>query len=165
MQLISSDTNIWIDFYTIKQLELPFRLPYKYIMSEDAIKDELISPPDLSSKLISCGLMPIEITIDEFFLAESYTNYYKKLSKYDRIALSIAKERNILLLTGDSALRKAALQEKVRFMGTLGIFDELWRQNLIDKNDYMSCLQQLLNNLGNFIRLPKDEIILRLKNL
>ena len=63
MDFISSDTNIWIDFYIIQQLELPFRLPYKYLMNEDAMKDELISPPDLSNELISYGLVPIEITI------------------------------------------------------------------------------------------------------
>lgn len=28
MKLISSDTNIWLDFNTISKLELPFKLPY-----------------------------------------------------------------------------------------------------------------------------------------
>jgi len=42
------------------------------------------------------------------FLAEEYGRKYKKLSIYDRIALTIAKNRHILLLTGDLNLRKAA---------------------------------------------------------
>ena len=28
MEYISSDTNVWLDFMMIEQLELPFRLPY-----------------------------------------------------------------------------------------------------------------------------------------
>lgn len=40
---ISSDTNIWIDFKTINAMSLPFRLQCDYIMSNDAIQDELLS--------------------------------------------------------------------------------------------------------------------------
>ena len=42
MQYISSDTNVWIDFVTIQKTEMPFRLPYTYIMSKDAVEDELL---------------------------------------------------------------------------------------------------------------------------
>jgi hypothetical protein len=31
MEYISSDTNVWLDFMMIEQLELPFRLPYIYL--------------------------------------------------------------------------------------------------------------------------------------
>ena len=47
-------------------------------MSEDAVEDELLSPPGLGQKLISYGLVPVSITIDEFFLAEHYGDIYKK---------------------------------------------------------------------------------------
>lgn len=165
MEFISSDTNIWIDFHTIQRIELPFRLPFKYLMNEDAIYDELIKSLNLGEELVRLGLVPTEMTIDEFLLAERYEDDYKKLSKYDRIALSIAKERDIVLLTGDGSLRKAAIQEEVSVMGTLGIFDELWEQKLIEQFEYQSCLEQLLNNLGGFIRLPKNEIFSRLKKI
>ena len=41
MEYISSDTNVWLDFATINKLEIPFKLPYTYIMNEDAIAEEL----------------------------------------------------------------------------------------------------------------------------
>lgn len=47
MEYISSDTNVWLDFATINRLEIPFKLPYTYIMNEDAITDELLSPKEL----------------------------------------------------------------------------------------------------------------------
>lgn len=108
MEFISSDTNVWIDFCTIDKFYLPFKLPYTYIMNNDAIEDELLNPKDLKEQLIQLGLKKVELDIDELFLAEEYERKYKKLSIYDRIALAIAKNRHILLLTGDLNLRKAA---------------------------------------------------------
>ena len=143
MEFISSDTNIWIDFVTIQKTELPFRLPYVYIMCQEAIYNELLSPPGLGEKLVHYGLIPVDFTIDEFFLAEQYGKNYIKLSIYDRIALSIAKIRQITLLTGDKALRNAAKQENVSTIGTLGILDKLWEQGYISKNEFMFCLEEL----------------------
>lgn len=163
MQYISSDTNVWIDFVTIQKTEIPFRLPYTYIMSKDAVEDELLSPQGLGQELISYGLVPVSITIDEFFLADQYGNVYTKLSIYDRIALAIAKTRRIILLTGDGALRKAAKNENVQVMGTLGILDQLWRQQLITAEELKTCLQQLLANNGGAVRLPRAEILSRLE--
>ena len=165
MTYISSDTNVWIDFARIKALEIPFRLPYTYIMNTDAVKDELLSPPGLGRLLVSYGLVPVEITIEEFFLAEEYGNAYKKLSIYDRIALAIAKCRNITLLTGDGALRKAAKKEEVEVIGTLGLLDQLWKQNKISPKEYEDCLRRLLENNGGAVRLPKQELLSRIEYL
>jgi predicted nucleic acid-binding protein len=159
---ISSDTNVWIDFSTINRLELPFRLPYTYIMNKDAIEDELLSPPGLGVELIAHGLIPVEITVEEFFLAERYGTTYQRLSIYDRIALAIAKERGITLLTGDGALRKAARQEEVPVIGTLGILDQLWRSDTITTEEMRFCLEQLNANNGGSVRLPTGEIEKRL---
>ncbi len=106
--------------------------------------------------------MPVSISIDEFFLAKEYGNSYKKLSVYDRIALAIAKCRQITLLTGDGALRKAAVMEDVPVMGTLGILDHLWEQHLISAEELKICLQRLPDNNGGTVRLPKAEILSRL---
>lgn len=165
MQYISSDTNVWIDFSVIKKADIPFRLPYKFIMSRDAIDEEIISPPGLGETLVSFGLVPVEITIDEYYLADQYGSVYKKLSVYDRIALAIAKQRAITLLTGDAALRKAAKKEDVPVIGTLGIIDKLWEMQLITKQEYNYCLLSFLENNGKAIRLPKDELLLRINRL
>ena len=165
MQFISSDTNVWIDFSIIRRLQLPFRLPYTFIMSKDAIDGELLSPPGLGSKLKGYGLIPVEITIEEFFLAQQYGTQYIRLSTYDRIALAIAKERKIVLLTGDAALRKAAVQEGVAIMGTLGILDRLSSDGLIDDKELKYCLEQLKENNGGVVRLPMAEIEKRLAQL
>lgn len=162
MQFISSDTSVWIDFSTINKTELPFRLPYTYIMNKDAVEEEVLSPPGLGAELISYGLVPVEITIEEFFLAQRYGTIYNRLSRHDRIALAIAKSRKIILLTGDGALRKAAVQEEVTIMGTLGILDQLWEKGLINAAELRSCLEELSTHNGGIIRLPRAEIEHRL---
>lgn len=165
MEYISSDTNVWLDFMIMNRLEYPFRLSYTYLMNVDAIDDELLSPKGLNNELIDLGLQGTEMSFEEFVLAEEYMRRYSKPSKYDCIALAIAKNRNIILLTGDGALRRAALSEGVKVMGTLGILDLLYTEFLINNEEYLYCLKELLKNNGAKVRLPKQELEVRIKKL
>ena len=165
MNLISSDTNVWIDFSVIDCLKLPFLLPYQYIMYYDAIEHELVFPVDLSTKLVELGLTGVELSIDEFSLADSYTLKYHKLSRFDCIALAIAKMRNIFLFTGDDALRKAAAMENIRVFGTIGVLDQLYQKNLIISSEYLYCLEQLASLNGKKVRLPMQELNKRIENV
>lgn len=161
MEYISSDTNVWIDFYCIDKLGLPFLLPYKYLMYYEQIDRELLSID--KDVLIKNGLQAIDITIDEFFLAEEYGNKYLALSKWDRIALAIAKTRTIKLLTGDMPLRRAALKENVQVLGTIGILDELYHQGFVNKEEYVTCIEALIKENGRMVRLPLVELEKRLE--
>lgn len=165
MEFVSSDTNVWIDFSVIQRIALPFKLPYTYIMNIDAIKDELLSPDGLTDVLLQHGLIGVDITIDEFEMAEAFGTKYIKLSVYDRVALSIAKNRKILLMTGDGALRKAAVIEGVSVVGTIGVLDQLYDGGLIDCNEYKICLLELQKHNGQEVRLPKSELSVRLQRL
>lgn len=158
MEYISSDTNVWLDFATINKLEIPFKLPYTYIMNEDAIADELLSPEGLIENLVGLGLLSVELSEEEFYLAEKYSANYSKPSLYDCVALAIAKVRGITLMTGDGALRKAAEQEEVAVIGTIGVLDQLYEGKYIAKEEYINCLQSLLENNGQKVRLPEKEL-------
>lgn len=50
MEYISSDTNVWLDFVEIEKLNLPFQLPYVYLMNDETVEDELLSPSGLSDE-------------------------------------------------------------------------------------------------------------------
>lgn len=165
MQYISSDTNIWLDFVYISSIDLPFLLPYTYIMFKDAIEDEILTPKGIAKKLVRKGLVGVDISDEEWLLAIEYGTKYKRLSRYDRTALAIAKERKIKLFTGDKALRNAANKEGVTVIGTIGILDELVTQDHITKEIYKNCIEELIKQNGNKIRLPADELESRLKNL
>ncbi|MBD5448888.1 MAG: PIN domain-containing protein [Lachnospiraceae bacterium] len=111
MKYISSDTNVWLDFEMIDRLELPFKLPYSYLMNEDAVHDELLSPEGLSERLLALGLVETELKEEEFFLTETYSGYFPKLSVYDCVVLTMEKYQGIALITGDDPLRKATQAE------------------------------------------------------
>ena len=162
MRYISSDTNVWIDFATIDRLSLPFRLPYTYLMDDEAISNELLEPAGLGECLVKLGLQPTELTEEEYFLADELNTKYSRPSLYDCIALAIAKCRGLTLLSGDGPLRKAAMQEGVKVIGTIGLLDELYSQELVDTTEYIFCLEELLRNNGGKVRLPGHELQRRL---
>lgn len=73
--------------------------------------------------------------------------------------------RNITLLSGDGPLRKAAIKEGVKVIGTLGILEELYVYNHIDKQMYLECLIDLQGKNGGKVRLPADVLKERIKAL
>lgn len=158
MEYISSDTNVWLDFEVINRLALPFQLPYTYLMNQDVIEDELLSPPILKTTLINFGLVAVELTTEEFYLAEEYNIKYTKPSLYDCIALAIAKARGIILMSGDGPLRRAANQENVKVIGTIGVLDKLYDEKYIDEKEYRYCISELQKNNGKKVRLPEAEL-------
>ena len=165
MEYISSDTNVWIDFLTIDKINLPFLLPYVFLMNSDAIGNELVEPEGLGERLIEHGLVPTELTTEEFFLAEELNMKYAKPSIFDCVALAIAKNRGIVLLSGDGPLRKAAEKEGVEVKGTLGILKELYDNLYIDNEEYLSCLKKLQYYNGGKVRLPSRIIELMIEQL
>lgn len=165
MEFISSDTNVWLDFALINHLDFPFKLPYKYLMNDDAVHDELLAPPDLGERLLILGLVETELSEEEFYLAEEYMARYSRPSKYDCIALAIAKCRGIILMTGDGALRKAAQEECVEVMGTLGVLDRLVDKELISRKEYLECMEQLSRMNGGKVRLPAKALEERINNI
>ena len=165
MEYICSDTNVWLDFSAVGETGLPFRLSYTYVMNRDAIEDEVLSPAGLGDELKSYGLQPVDLTTEEFVLAERYGLVYRQLSRYDRIALAIARCRHIVLLTGDKALRKAAQTEGVSLIGTIGILDQLWEEGKISESEYKVCLERWLNHSTYGRRLPINELQERLRRL
>lgn len=165
MEYISSDTNVWVDFATINKLDLPFLLPYTFLMDEDAVQDELLSPEGLRKSLIDLGLVSVELSEEEFYLAEEYNTKYTKPSLYDCVALAIAKVRGITLMSGDGPLRKAAEQEEVRVIGTIGVLDELYGGEYIGVQQYTYCLMELKKHNGQKVRLPEKELQKRIDEL
>ena len=165
MEFISSDTNVWIDFMAIDKLKLPFRLSLKYLMNEDAINDELLSPEGMREQLLQLGLIATELAEKEFYCGLKMAELHPKLSQYDCSALAIAKHRGLVLMTGDAALRKAALSEGVSVIGTIGILDKLYVEEKISLKEYRECILLLIKVNGREVRLPMAELQHRLNKI
>lgn len=163
-EYISSDTNVWIDFHAIGAVHLPFKLSCTYLMWETAIDDEIRSPGGLREELVSDGLVPVEITEDEFWLADGYADRYAGISSYDAAALAIAKSRGIALMTGDRRLRSAAANEGVEVTGTIGVLDRLRDEGAVDECEFRAHIAALLAANGGVVRLPENELLRRLED-
>ena len=156
---ISSDSNIWFDFYEIHHLDHPFLLGYEFYISKNAFTDEIPASDGIRDDLLRYGLRITEITDDELTMARAYSNQYRALSMYDAIALSIAKNRHWVLLTGDKPLRIAADKEKVPCHGILWIYDELKFSGKLSETEYHSAMGDLIDAIENSgRRLPLDEL-------
>ncbi len=132
-------------------------------MYKEALRKEIISPPELIERLQKRGLIGVDLTIEEFLYADEMAKKYVKLSGYDRTALAMAKFRKIPLLTGDNPLRKAAEKEDVEVFGTIGLLDRLYEGEYINKIEYRFCLESLLEHEER--RLPIDELQKRINSL
>lgn len=164
MEFISSDSNIWMDFYCIGKLDLPFKLPYRYLMWEETINKELSFPAEFKLDVIELGLEKVKLNDAEYNFAYEVNTKYKCLTFYDCVALAIAKERKIVLLTGDGNLRKIAREYDIKVKGTLGILDELLVGKNISIDVYRQCLLALKSKTEDGLRrLPLSSIDDKLK--
>ncbi|MDD3058438.1 MAG: hypothetical protein PHO72_08955 [Sphaerochaeta sp.] len=156
---ISSDTNVWIDFYEIGHLELPFRLDYQYYMSCDTFREEFLKSEEMKTDLMKYGLRMADVTDEEYKEANIYQTRYPALSLYDSFALAIAKKRGWVLLTGDKPLRKAADKEGVECHGTIWIYDQLKEQSKVTDVEYSTIIEALIRAVQNGqCRLPITEL-------
>ena len=161
--LISSDTNVWLDFEYIKRLHHPFLLEHSYYLSNLTYEEE-IQQSEAIRKAVADNLLQItNVPYDELALASEYAARYPAITFYDAVAMSIAKCRGWILLTGDGALRNAAKQEKVECHGTIWVYDELKKNGLITLDEFRSAMTDLLQAVKEGKRrLPQKELIIRI---
>ena len=68
-------------------------------------------------------------------------------------------------MSGDGPLRKAAKEEGVEVIGTIGVLDQLYGGSYIMKEEYINCMKELQKNNGKKVRLPEDELQKRIGKL
>lgn len=156
---ISSDTNVWFDFFETGHLDLPFRLEYQFYISCDTFREEFLKSETMKTDLLKYGLHLADVTDDEGLLAMTYQSRYSGLSLYDSFALAIAKRRCWILLTGDMPLRKAADQEGVECHGTIWIYDQLIEKERISSAEQKPIIDAFIDAVRNGrCRLPITEL-------
>ena len=100
--LISSDTNIWFDFESIGCLHHPFMLRnHTFFLSDLTFEEEIHNSTAIQNYVLSKQLKITSVTAEELVLVDKLSYKYMNLSFYDLVALSIAVNRNWILLTGD----------------------------------------------------------------
>lgn len=159
MQLLISDANILIDMDDSGLLSSLFKLPYEFVTPDVLFEEELKeNHPDL----LDLGLQIKSIESSFINYAFSLKSTHSKVSSNDCLVLSLAKQENCPLLTGDRRLVAVAQKEAVIVMGTLWVVEQMVIHEVITLDEAKAAYQKM-QEAGS--RLPFDEAIKRLDNL
>jgi len=132
------DNNVLIDL-----LELSAALDYNYISILNQLFSKAIIPtPILEDEYIydnlSClnyieGTLKTNLGFNSYIeLANSDDSSAKRLSEYDRLVISVARERDLLAVSNDKPVREICKKYKIRVTGTLGIIISAYENQIIE---------------------------------
>ena len=152
MQILISDSNIFIDMEVADLTAKMFALPYHFATPDILYYEEL---EEEHQNLLDTDLKILSLSSDTVKYTESIVGKYPKASRNDLFALALAKQECCPLLTGDGALRKAGKQEDIQILGTIWIMDALVKHEIITKDEAMEAYDTMKNNKR---RLPWDLI-------
>ena len=152
MQILISDSNIFIDMEVANLTSQMFALPYSFATPDILYYEEL---EEEHPNLLDTGLKVLRLSSETIQYTESIVSKYPKAGKNDLFALALAKQESCPLLTGDGALRKAGKKEEIPIFGTIWIMDELIKHNIITKDEAMEAYDRMKSNKR---RLPWELI-------
>lgn len=163
MRIIVSDTSCVIDLRKAQLLEAIFRLPYAFMMPRPLFDDELLSLNDADKgDLRKRGLDVADLDGEQVKAAQGYFNQHKALNLNDCFALALADQiENVILLTGDQALRDVAESKDVETHGVLWVTDQLYDNKCCRVEQLKFALECFLED--PLVHLPRDLIAERMR--
>jgi predicted nucleic acid-binding protein len=157
--ILVSDTSVLIDLERCGFLETIFALPHEFAVPDVLYHRELKG--EWGERLAGLGLRVEEISSEGVKQALRYRSERQALSLADSFALALAKEREWLLLTGDSQLRELADGENVECHGVLWLLDLMEEAGIPGIRLLHGGLEVLAGHPR--CRLPRREITIRLE--
>ncbi len=161
MEIVISDTNIFIDLWNIGLLERFCELPFS-IRTTDFVVGELKTQGvrDAVRQLSQDGKITVK-TFKSHEYGEIMSLQDKNLSFQDCTVLYYALSGEYKLLTGDRNLRTVAERRGLEVSGIIYVLDELLRHGILSRDEYVNKLKALLESNH---RLPMKEIMKRIGN-
>lgn len=160
MEIVISDTNIFIDLWNIGLLERFCELPLSIHTTDFIIRE-------LKTQGVKEAVIQLQqkhkITV-KTFKSNEYSEIMslqdKNLSFQDCTVLYYALSSDYKLLTGDRNLRKVAERHGLQVSGIIYVIDELLHHEILSEDEYIAKLKALLDSNH---RLPIKEIMKRLE--
>lgn len=155
MDIVVSDTNIFIDLIAIGLLESSCELSIR-IHTVDYVINEITddSQKAIINKLVNDGKIIVKRFDSEEFLRiiGIYLSRSNNVSVTDCSVWYYAKQNSFRLLTGDNKLKNSAIADGVQVSGILYLTDMLVEQRIVNEMDMADKLEELLTINS---RLPK----------
>ncbi|ACU90929.1 DUF3368 domain-containing protein [Desulfomicrobium baculatum] len=159
MLLLVSDANILIDMDEGGLLASMFSLDCQFIVPDILFTEEL---EELHAHVLDLGLEQKSLSSESMIATVRMAQIYKRTSRNDLFALSLAKQEHCPLLTDDKHLKEAAEKEDIIVHGTIWLVEELVRTGKISAHIAKSAYEKMEQS-GR--RLPWKTAIDRLKRL
>ena len=163
--IVVNDASCLIDLRKGQLLHVLLRLPYRFIVPLPIRMEEFLDfTPQEWRMLEDGGLTTYDLPGEEVVQVFALKREHSRLSANDCFALvTAACQENGILLTGDSLLRKIAINRKVCVHGVLWIIDELHSAGACEAELLISALELWRDDRAVF--LPPGEIESRLRLL
>ena len=161
MRVLVSDTSILIDLERADLLRSAFSLDAEFVVPDLLYERELRDSG--GADLRALGLRVEPLNESEVERAQAYRREHPRLALPDTFALTLAKSRRWLLLTGDGPLRALAVAEQVECHGVLWLIDHMHTERVVEAAILRVGLEQLARHPR--CRLPRAEIDVRLVRL
>lgn len=123
MRILVSDTSVLVDLERGSLLEACFQLPFQFAVPDLLYNRELKGHG--GEVLIGLGLIVEELDGEGIKRALAYRRQVPALSVPDSFAIALAGARGWVLVTGDGALRRLAIDEAIDCHGVLWLLDEI----------------------------------------
>lgn len=159
MEIVVSDTNIFLDLFDADLIDLFFQLPIR-VHTIDFVIDEIKRPDQhlIIEQLIANGKIVVNSYPSEEILSLYIFNSEcgGNLSLTDSTVIYYAQSlENCRLLTGDRQLRIRAEQKGIIVSGILYVFDQLVEYCLLRPIEASQKLEELFRINS---RLPRGEV-------
>lgn len=152
MLLIISDASVLIDMEHGRLTDVMFSLPFKFAVPDTLFVEELL---EHHAHLSQSGLIIKSMKGELVAEAYKFHKKYIKTSVNDMLALVLAKHENCQLLTGDKALRAAAIEFNIEVHGTIWLVEQM----ILNKRITIERAQKSFNRMRNSgSRLPWSEL-------
>ncbi len=156
--VVISDTSVIIDLERGQILETAFTGRYQLAVPDILFEREL--RPHGGDRLLQIGLQTLGLDGDGLELSAAYRAKDRRLSFVDSLAVAVAKQRQLMLLTGDGILRGVACADGIDCHGLLWLLDALEEDAVITEPDLANALARIMAHPR--CRLPRSEVAERL---
>lgn len=161
------DNNVLVDLYEIDCLHLLFSVFDHIVIPQVIFSDEL---PEAIRTLLDTytyklGFIETELGLETYGLLVNDSEF-RKLSKYDCFAISIARENYYYCNSNDKPVRNACMKLNVKYTGVLGVLGRAYIKDKITKVELVKLLDLLSTDATScyidlhLIKLFKEEILL-----
>lgn len=147
MDIVVSDTNIFIDLASVGLMESSCELPVRMHTTDQVINE--ITDNDqkvLVGRLVDEGKITVKHFDETEFshVIEMFISRKNNVSVTDCSVWYYAKRNGYRLLTGDNKLKNSAIADGVQASGILFLTDMLVEQKIISRKDMAEKLERLL---------------------